>query len=59
MRIMANECTSPDGPGLGWCLVRSCLTRRSDLTWPQTGSPGLDGLGLDQSKQVNLSQFQS
>jgi len=32
---------------------------RSDWTGPQTGSLGLDGLGLDRSKQGSIYQFQS
>jgi len=55
----SNDSTSPDGPSLGQGLVRSGLTRRSDWTGPQTGSLGLDGLGLDQSKRDNLYQYQS
>jgi len=57
--VETNDSTSPDGPGLGAGSVPSGPTGRSDWTGPQTGSLGLDGLGLDQSKQDNIYQFQS
>jgi hypothetical protein len=44
-----NDCTSPDDPGPRHGSVQSGLMERSDWTDPQTGSLGLDGLGLDRS----------
>jgi hypothetical protein len=43
------DSTSRDGPGPGQGSVRSGPTGKLDWTEPQTGSLGLDGLGLDRS----------
>jgi hypothetical protein len=56
---MHNDSTSPDGPGLASGSAQSGPTGWSDWNGPQTGSLGLEGLGLDQSKQDNIYQFQS
>jgi hypothetical protein len=54
---ICNDSTSQNDPCLVSGSVRSSPTGVSDWTGLQTGSLGLDVLGLDQSKEATSDQF--